>query len=63
MRVDVDRSGCISCGLCVSTCPELFAMNSSEKAEAILSPVPPNLEECARKAADTCPVSVIEVTE
>lgn len=63
MRVTVDKSGCISCGLCVSTCPELFAMDSSEKAEAVLSPVPPDLESCARKAADTCPVSVIEVTE
>ena len=63
MRVTIDQSGCISCGLCVNTCPELFAFDSSEKAEATLSPVPPNLEDCARKAADTCPVSVIEVVE
>jgi ferredoxin len=27
----------------------------------MLSPVPSTLEECARKAADTCPVSVIEI--
>ena len=61
MRVEIDQTGCISCGLCVSTCPELFAIGSSEKAEVLLSPVPPTLEECARKAADGCPVSVIEV--
>lgn len=61
MHVKIDQSGCISCGLCVNTCPELFAMGSSEKAEVMLSPVPSTLEECARKAADTCPVSVIEI--
>ena len=61
MRVTIDQAGCISCGLCVNTCPELFAMNSEEKSEVMLSPVPPTLEECARKAADTCPVSVIEI--
>ena len=63
MRVEIDQSGCISCGLCVNTCPELFAMGSDEKAEVSLSPVPPALEACARKAADTCPVSVIAITD
>ena len=62
MRVEIDQTGCISCGLCVNTCPELFSMGSNEKAEVTLSPVPASLEECARKAADTCPVSVIEIT-
>ncbi len=63
MRVEIDQTGCISCGLCVSTCPELFAMGANEKAEALLSPVPSDMEACARKAADSCPVSVIEVVE
>ena len=63
MRVTIDQTGCISCGLCVNTCPELFAFDSSEKASVQLSPVPSELQECARKAADSCPVSVISVTE
>ena len=61
MRATVDKSGCIGCGLCVSTCPEVIAMDNDQKAEAMLNPVPANLESETRQAADTCPVSVIEI--
>ncbi len=63
MKVTVDKEGCIGCGLCVATCPELFAMGDDQKAQVMLAPVPATLEACAHKAADTCPVSVIEVAE
>ncbi len=63
MKAAIDKEGCIGCGLCVATCPELFAMGDDQRAEVMLAPVPPHLEDCARKAADTCPVSVISVTE
>lgn len=63
MRAEIDQSGCIGCGLCVSTCPEAFAMGDEQKAEVMLSPIPANLEECVSSAAENCPVSVIEIKE
>lgn len=53
--------GCIGCGLCVSTCPEVFHMTDSGVAEAE-GTVPPAMEAQASEAAANCPVSVI-VTE
>ena len=47
MKVFIDRSGCISCGLCAETCPEVFHMADDGLAEA----------------ADSCPVSVIHIEE
>ncbi len=26
MKAEIDRDGCISCGICASTCPEVFRM-------------------------------------
>lgn len=59
MRAQVDQSGCIGCGLCVSTCPQVFALNSEHKAEAKAQPVPTQWEADVRQAAQSCPVDVI----
>lgn len=53
--------GCISCGLCVSVCPEVFKFNDENISEVFKQPEPEQ-EESVREAADGCPVSVI-VTE
>lgn len=34
MKAFVDQSGCIGCGLCADTCPEVFRMNDEGLAEA-----------------------------
>ena len=49
MHVSIERSGCISCGLCASTCPEVHQQPDG------------GLEDGAREAAENCPVSVIYV--
>ncbi len=54
--------GCISCGLCVSTCPEVFQMNDEGISEVYAQPTAEN-EDAAREAADGCPVSVIVIEE
>lgn len=54
------NEGCIGCGLCVSTCPEVFHMTDSGVAEAA-EKVPTEQEELAKEARDNCPVSVIDV--
>lgn len=59
MEVKVDQDLCISCGLCVSSCPEIFAWNDDEKAEAA-NEVDQNFEECVQEAADGCPTDAIE---
>ena len=54
--------GCIGCGLCVSTCPEVFRMTDEGVAEAYQSPRPED-EPCVQEAANGCPVSVILVRD
>lgn len=54
--------GCISCGLCVSTCPEVFRLGSDGLAEAYAE-VTENLMESAQEARDGCPVSVITIED
>lgn len=63
MKAFVDQDTCISCGLCVSTCNEVFEFNGDGKAEAQVDVVPPELEEDARQAANGCPVDAISVSE
>jgi ferredoxin len=60
MEVKVDQDLCISCGLCVSSCPDIFVWNGEEKAEATFDQVDPDLEACVEEAADGCPTDAIE---
>ena len=59
MKVTIDDS-CTSCGLCVSTCPEVFAMGDSI-AYVLVDEVPAEFEDAAQQAADECPVEAIHV--
>lgn len=61
MKVKIDADTCIGCGLCVSTCPEVYEMKD-DKASVIGSSVPKSAEENAKRAADECPVTCITVS-
>ena len=61
MKATLDRSGCISCGLCPQTCPEVFRMGDDGVAEVWQEDVPTEVEGAAIEAQDGCPVSVITV--
>ncbi len=61
MKAVIDRDGCISCGLCAATCPEVFRMADDDLAEVYVDPIPSEVEESAVEAQDGCPVSVITV--
>lgn len=60
MKVAVDQDLCISCGLCISTCEEVFHWNNDDKAEAIETDVPADLEADVQEALDSCPTSAIK---
>ena len=63
MKAIVDKDTCISCGLCPSTCPEVFHFDDDDKAEAIEDDIPENVIEEAKEARDGCPVSAIDIKE
>ena len=62
MKVEIERSGCISCGLCIDTCPEVFRMADDGLAEVYSQPEAAQ-SSSAQAAADGCPVTVITVEE
>jgi ferredoxin len=74
MKVIIDRASCTSCRLCSETCPLLFEENEKDTFSQIVKKfrhdgniavgVPPEeLEDCAREAADLCPVQIITIEE
>lgn len=63
MKAYLDREGCISCGLCPETCPEVFRMGEDGVAEVYVEEVPEEVKDSAIEAQDGCPVSVIKVEE
>jgi len=61
MKTRVNQELCISCGLCVMSCPEVFDWNDAEKARAKSETVPAGEEDCVRKAAGDCPTEAIAI--
>lgn len=62
MKVKVDKNKCLSCGMCISLCPEVFELQnikSKVKEKADLE----KHKDCIKKAAENCPVGAIKVTE
>ena len=57
MEVDIDRDGCIGCGVCEQVCPEVFRIAEDGLSEVIADPK--GFEDLVKEAADSCPVEVI----
>ena len=62
MRATVNPDTCTGCGLCVDTCPEVFALQD-DLAVVTADPIPAEAEDTARQAADDCPVEAIAIEE
>lgn len=60
MTARIDRSGCIGCGLCADTCPEVFCMAGDGLAE-VCGKITDDVSEKAHEAAESCPVGVITI--
>ena len=54
------NDGCIGCGLCAGTCPEVFSMSDTGVAVATESEVPEGALDSAAEAMDGCPVGAIQ---
>lgn len=62
MKAAIDQELCTGCELCVGTCPDLFEMGD-DTAKVKVELVPDGAEDCARQAAEDCPVSAISIEE
>ena len=62
MKAIVDPEICTGCELCVETCPEVFQMDG-DVAVSKVDEVPAEAEDCARQAAEECPVEAIKIEE
>lgn len=59
MKYRVNES-CIGCGMCVSSCPEVFQMTGDGVAKAMETDVPKEVLASAEEAKNGCPVGAIE---
>lgn len=59
-KISVDENLCVGCGLCVSSCPEIFEMNDDNIAQVKAQ----SCENCdLKQVASECPVEAIRVEE
>jgi len=72
LKVSIGRKGCISCGTCWNSCPEFFEQNPKDACSQVIDKyriksnpeegeVPVELEKMVRRAADLCPVQIIQI--
>ena len=72
MKVSIDRSTCVSCGSCWDTCPGFFEQNPDDSFSQVIEKfrlngdiaqgiTQPDLDDCAKDAADLCPVQIISI--
>ena len=73
VKVEIDRKNCIQSGMCYNrNCPEVFKSGADGTAEVAdqyrdgdlsKGKVPDDKGDCAKRAADGCPVAVITATK
>lgn len=59
MKIEIDRDGCIGCGLCAEICPDVFRI--AEDGLSTVIPGASGSDDKIAEAADNCPVDVIHL--
>lgn len=59
-KVKVNTDGCIGCGLCVGSCPEVFAFNDNGQCTVVADAED---EAAVGDVIASCPVAAIEWAE
>ena len=71
-KIEIERGGCIACGACYSVNPSHFEPDDEEKSSVVNGETDSSLSsgvfddddfESVQEAEDSCPVSIITVTE
>ena len=62
MKVYVDKEACTGCGLCASSCPEVFEMDEN-LAVARSKNINDKNKELVKQAAKDCPLEAIKIEE
>lgn len=72
MKIILNKEKCICCGACQATCPKYFELEEDGKSHILggkLNKETKNEEletvqlDCAKDAAESCPVQAIEILE
>lgn len=63
LKVYVDQDLCISCGLCISICDDVFSWNDDDKAQAIDQEIPEEFTDEVEEAVESCPTEAIKYQE
>jgi|AntAceMinimDraft_4_1070372.scaffolds.fasta_scaffold188800_2 ferredoxin len=59
MKVKVNKEKCISCGLCVNMCPDIFELDSDAKSTVKNQPEGKQQDNCVEQSISSCPVEAI----
>lgn len=61
VKVSVDKTICTGCGVCVSSCPDVFELEEEDNIAVVKAE---NCESCdVSQVASECPVEAIKVGE
>ncbi|WP_026926476.1 ferredoxin [Granulicoccus phenolivorans] len=63
MKAIVDGSLCAGHARCVFEAPEVYELDDLGYNSTTIDPVPPGLEDKARRGADACPERAISIQE
>ena len=61
VKAEINKSGCIKCGLCADICPTVFRQEGSEAASVRVEEIPAKVKSEAEIAEEQCPTNVIKI--